>query len=391
MINRFGILYAGNVDFEDLGYDATPVNERYYDNERIAGCYQTTERLAQHVDSLGYDVLWLAEHHFQPEGYELFPNIPLLAVHLAHFTKNIRFGSAFNIGPMWNPLRLAEDFALADILTGGRVIFGLGRGYHSREVETLGAPLIDQARNRAIFEETLEIIHRAFTEQSFSFHGDHFTVPPPVPYRGYELEHITLTPRPTHDVEWWLPIVSGSPGSLEPMFRYGCKGLLSGGLSDAAAGRIAAYNRVAEGHGQYFDSGTNLRLQVVFHMADTVDRALHEAEPWWEENVKMFAPLNFIQEMNEEQIVLSAQRSGLRTSQAPTLRDQWDERAVYVGPPEGFVAYLREIEERYPGLESMNVNHAFAAPSAVMFEQLSWFSAEVMPHFARDRVPASTE
>lgn len=55
---------------------------------------------------------------------------------------------------MWHPLRLAEDFATADILTGGRVIFGVGRGYHTREVETFGAPLINQASNRDLFDNT---------------------------------------------------------------------------------------------------------------------------------------------------------------------------------------------------------------------------------------------
>jgi len=63
---------------------------------------------------------------------------------------------------MWHPLRLAEDYAMADILTGGRVIFGVGRGYHTREVETFGAPLLDQNANREMFEEGVEVIFEAF-------------------------------------------------------------------------------------------------------------------------------------------------------------------------------------------------------------------------------------
>ena len=72
----------------------------------------------------------------------------MLNVHLAHLTKNIKFGCGFNIAPMWHPLRLAEDFATADILTNGRVIFGVGRGYHTREVETFGSDITDQNANR---------------------------------------------------------------------------------------------------------------------------------------------------------------------------------------------------------------------------------------------------
>jgi alkanesulfonate monooxygenase SsuD/methylene tetrahydromethanopterin reductase-like flavin-dependent oxidoreductase (luciferase family) len=89
--------------------------------------------------------------------------------------------------PTWHPLRLAEDYATADILTGGRVLFGIGRGYHTREVEVMGAPLLDQDANRELFEEQVEVILKAFHERAFAHHGKHYTLPPPVPYRGYEL------------------------------------------------------------------------------------------------------------------------------------------------------------------------------------------------------------
>jgi len=128
MITKFTTVYAGHVDLPDRGQNATPANDRRYSNEHLASVFAKTEAIAK--------TLWLAEHHFQHEGYECIPNDLLLAVHLAHVTKNLKIGCAFNIAPMWHPLRLAEDFATADILTGGRTIFGVGRGYHTREVET---------------------------------------------------------------------------------------------------------------------------------------------------------------------------------------------------------------------------------------------------------------
>ena len=76
-------------------------------------------------EELGFKSAWMAEHHFQREGFECIPNLLLFNVHLAHLTKNLRFGCGFNVAPMWHPLRMAEDFATADILTGGRIIFGL--------------------------------------------------------------------------------------------------------------------------------------------------------------------------------------------------------------------------------------------------------------------------
>jgi hypothetical protein len=76
-----------------------------------------------------------------------------------------------NIVPMWHALRLAEDYAMADILTGGRVIFGVGRGCHTREVETFGSPLMDQDANREIFEEGVEVLFKAFESKPFSHKG----------------------------------------------------------------------------------------------------------------------------------------------------------------------------------------------------------------------------
>ena len=69
-------------------------------------------------------------------------------MHLWWISRNIKIGCGFNIVPMWHPLRLAEDYAMADVLTGGRVIFGVGCGYRTREVERFGATLLDQNANR---------------------------------------------------------------------------------------------------------------------------------------------------------------------------------------------------------------------------------------------------
>ena len=68
------------------------------------------------MDRLGYDTMWLTEHHFQYEGYEVVPNLILFGLHLANQTERLRLGQMFNVVPQWHPLRLAEDFALADIL-----------------------------------------------------------------------------------------------------------------------------------------------------------------------------------------------------------------------------------------------------------------------------------
>src|ERR1051325_12164253 len=102
MITKFDTLYAGHVDMTDTGYGGTAVNARRFPNEHLASAFEKAEAIATLVDRLGFDTFWLAEHHFQPEGYECIPNILMLAVDLAHRTQQLRIGCVFHITPMWH-------------------------------------------------------------------------------------------------------------------------------------------------------------------------------------------------------------------------------------------------------------------------------------------------
>src|SRR4030095_15770106 len=292
MIKRFSPLFAGHVDLGDMGQDATPVNERRYSNEHLASVFEKTEALARVMDDLGYDALWFAEHHFQHEGYECIPNLLMFSVHLAHITQNLRFGCGFNITPMWHPLRLAEDFAMADILTNGRVIFGVGRGYHTREVETFNAPMQDVEANRELFEEQVEVILKAFHEEAFSHEGKYYTLPPQVPYRGYQLRDITLVPRPLRrPVEVWQPLVSGSPRGIDFMVRNGIRGVIAPTSMQHLDDWMHLYRDTAERYGQKLQLGERLALSFRLHLADTKEEAIREARPFFEEQATVFAPL----------------------------------------------------------------------------------------------------
>ena len=275
MISKFVTVYPGHIDLPDMGQDATPANERRYANEQLATVFEKTEAVARAMDRNGWDTLWLAEHHFQHEGYECLPNILMMAVHLCHVVPRLRIGCGFNIAPMWHPLRLAEDFATADILTKGRTVFGVGRGYHTREVETFGAPMLDQEANRMLFEEQVEVIFKAFGQERFSHHGKHYTLPPRVPYRGYELADLTLVPRPVHrPVECWQPIVSANPRGLDFMVRHGIKGLVGGGAATMAEGPIQGYRDAAARAGKDLALGENLTIGIFFHLARSREQAV---------------------------------------------------------------------------------------------------------------------
>ena len=381
MIKRFGSLFAGHIDLDDMGQDATPANERRYDNQRLVSVFDKAEVLAVAMDELGYDVFWMAEHHFQHEGYECIPNLPLFFVHLAHVTKRLRFGCGFNVTPMWHPLRLAEDFATADILTKGRCIFGVGRGYHTREVEALGGVLMDQEGNRELFEEQVEIVLKSFREESFSHQGNNYTLPPKVPYRGYELDSLTLVPRPVNQpVECWQPIVSASPRGLDFMAKHGIKGIVGGGSALLAEGPVVAYKEAWERNGHDLLLGENLCIGLNFHIAETQEKAIKEAAPFFEEHLKMFAPLGMVP-MKPHQLDALRRRGNWQASNIPTLERAVETGSWYCGPPEGFVDYLEVLQEKYPGLEDVNVQSSMGTPQQIMLEQLALFAKEVKPAF----------
>ncbi|MCH8297727.1 MAG: LLM class flavin-dependent oxidoreductase [Chloroflexi bacterium] len=387
MITRFGSLYAGHVDLDDVGFDATPVNDRRISDEKLTSVFGKAEAIAVKMDELGFDTFWSAEHHFQHEGYECIPNLLMMYVHLAHLTKNLRFGCGFNINPMWHPLRLAEDYATADILTGGRVIFGVGRGYHSREVDTFGVPSTDTDNdaNREIFEEQVEIIMKAFNEPSFSHHGKHYQLPPEVPYRGYTLKELTLVPRPlTLPVETYQPVVSASQRAMDFMAKHGIKGIVGGGAATGGASEqvLKQWRETLANHGRETELGGDLIVGVSTFIDDTEEKAIKGVKRYFEENLKMFAPLGFVRGLSDEQISALGRGPAARSAGLPTIEDAVKSGAWIVGPPELVTERLMELQDRYPGLQEVNVGASvMSTEEKVILEQLELFGKEVMPTF----------
>ena len=134
------------------------------------------------AEQLGFDYWFMTEHHFIPEGPEFSPNPLLAETAIAAQTKRIRLGQMANILPWWHPIRVAEQAAMLDVISGGRLEFGIGRGYQPREAEVFGRPygatVQDQERNRAYYQEAYDIIMKAWTQPSFSHHGQFFSIPP---------------------------------------------------------------------------------------------------------------------------------------------------------------------------------------------------------------------
>ena len=380
---KYDNFYGGNVPLDGLGFLGTPVDDRVLSDEHLASAYTEARAIAELMDRLDFDTLWLAEHHFQHEGHGSIPNIPMLAVYLAQHTERLNFGAWFNTVPAWHPLRLAEEFAMADVLTGGRMRFGVGRGYIAREVETLGAPLNDDQANRELFEEQLAVLFKAFGQRSFSHRGKHYDLPARVQFRGRDLEEITLVPRPLRQpVEVWQPIQSGTERAFDIMAAHGIKGVVlggtrAGGRADTAA---AKYRDALARAGRDVELGEDMAISVIIHLADTIEKAIEEVTPYQQEVVKVTAPLGRIPHLTPEQVLAANDPSEALQAGLPTIQEGIDEGTWICGPPEHVIERIIDLQARLPGLERLSIGAGgLGIPPAVIRDDIEWFATEVMP------------
>jgi len=146
---------------------------------------QVTRDQVEHTvlaDQLGFDRAVFTEHHFEITGAEQSPSPLLNQMAVAAQTENIRLAQVANIIAWHNPVRLAEQTSMIDILSEGRIEVGIGRGYQPRENETFGkywgGTIQDQEKNRTSFEEKVELLKKSWTEDMFSHHSEFHSVPP---------------------------------------------------------------------------------------------------------------------------------------------------------------------------------------------------------------------
>jgi len=161
--------------------------------------------MADLIEPLGFDSLWALEHHFT--GYAMSPAPTQLLAYFAGRTKRIALGSAVIVLPWHDPVRVAEQIALLDIMCGGRCLFGFGRGAASAEYEGLRIPM-DEARPR--FVEAAEIVVKALANETFDYQGTYYQIP-----------RVAIRPRPISHPEQRFYASSVSPESAEIMAKMG--------------------------------------------------------------------------------------------------------------------------------------------------------------------------
>ena len=138
-------------------------------NVSLASVYDRALERFGIMDGTGYDAVWLAEHHFS--SFSVCPSVHMMATMAAAQTERLRIGTAVSLAPFYHPLRLAEEVALLDVLSGGRVNWGAGRGFARGEFAAFGIPMEESA---ARFRETVDIVLAAWSQERLTHHGAHF-------------------------------------------------------------------------------------------------------------------------------------------------------------------------------------------------------------------------
>lgn len=199
--------------------------------------YSRTLDLLQDGERLGFDYAWANEHHFHPYG-GMIPFPPVLLAAVAARTSRIRLGTSVALPPLYHPLHLAEAYAMLDQISGGRLDFGVGRGFVGFDYATFGVPL-DEAQERLL--ESLDVILAAWQNQPFSHHGKYFHV-----------DDVSVLPAPRqkpHPPVWLA--CTGNPEGFANAGRRGFNLLTVSHVFplDKLAGLIQLYRESAAGAG----------------------------------------------------------------------------------------------------------------------------------------------
>ncbi len=222
----------------------------------FAEVYADDLALIRRAEELGVDTIWLTEHHFVDDGYS--PSVVTIAAAIAAVTERVRIGFNLLLLPLHNAVRVAEDIATADVISGGRMDPGFGQGYAPHEFAGYGIPLSER---RSRFVEGLDVVQGLWSQDTFSYEGRH-----------YRIDNARLMPKPVQDpMPLWIGATT-SPGVRRAGHR-GANLLMVGGR---ALQEEYAQARQEGGFGMADAKVLNLQWG---HVAGSADEAWDEAGP----------------------------------------------------------------------------------------------------------------
>ena len=329
------------------------------DNKTQAEAFDESFNQIADAEAMGFDTVWLAEHHFSPERAVLASPM-VIASAIAARTQRIRTGLAVQVLPLTNPLRVAEEAATVDHISKGRFEFGIGRSGLTKYYEGYNVPY---SESRARFLEALEIIMKAWNSDEFSHEGQ---------FHSYN--DVTVVPKPFQQPYPPVRVAVAGEDTFPLIGKMGHPIFVSANAGKAQLQeRIASYlsSRQEAGH----TATADIAIRIPVYAAETTQRAHSEGEASAMSAIR-YAASELVKTAASEE---TAERIR-RTANTP-YSEVLQQRVVF-GSPE-------EIVERFQGYQEdfgvtgvvMEVNYGGRIPYDRVKNSLRLISEQVMPHF----------
>lgn len=294
------------------------------------------------MDQTGYDAVWLAEHHFS--GYSVCPSVHLMAMHVASRTERLRIGTAVTLAAFYHPLRIAEEVALLDVLSGGRINWGAGRGFDPVEFSVFGvAPDESTAR----FREAVEIVLAAWSNERLTFEGE---------FHSYK--DVEVLPKPfqrPHPPAW---VAASSMGAVEWAAGRGYSILMD---------PHSAHSEIAKKLGHYRNG-----LEKAGHDLGRREIPTARLVAIAETDAKAAAIAERGAKWTSGYIPKQALASFRSDDQTPEPVDHYMDDVIIHGSPERVIDILKRLEEEIP------LDYLLLSPLSDKSFEL--FTERVLPH-----------
>lgn len=322
--------------------------------ERRVSLQTVYARAMQRIDVMeqsGYDAVWLAEHHFT--GYSVCPSVHMMGVHVASRTRRLRIGMGVSLAAFYHPLRLAEEVALLDVLSDGRVNWGAGRGFDPTEFEVFGVPVEESAKR---FHDGVEIVLAAWRQERLNWDS---------PY--WHFRDVEVLPKPLQQPHPPVWLAAGSPGALRWAGKHGFSVLLGPHATfDENLGHYELYRQTLADAGHAFgERETPMARFVAVAPTDAAAEQIARAGAEWLVGSYM-NPTKATRPDSPDQAILTMDRA--------TKLQRYLDGVMIHGSPARVRAQLERLRDE------AQLRYLMLAP--LSHGSFTLFTDEVMPHLA---------
>jgi alkanesulfonate monooxygenase SsuD/methylene tetrahydromethanopterin reductase-like flavin-dependent oxidoreductase (luciferase family) len=334
------------------------------DQNEVTRYHETIEQIV-YAEELGFSSAWLAELHFN-RPFSIMPSPLILATAIAQRTKRIRLGTAVALLPLQHPLRIAEDAATVDILSNGRLDFGVGRGTIALHFQGYNVSR-DESRER--FEEALTVIEQAWTQDSCTFEGKYFHIP-----------ETAVVPKPLQKPHPPLRIAANSPETAQFAGERGYSVFVASPINPfpKLPEHIDIYRGMFRG-ANHRDKKADVAVLFPTYVADSETQIRQEVEGSF---MHYFRTVSHQARLGQrDQSASYAYLRDVRKRMESITWDEVDATMALYGPPDLCVRKFHDAYERCGGMEQMICwfNPGGRIPHRQVLTSMRRFAEEVMP------------